>query len=381
MNKKEQYVKDYFAEQKERSKRYIVIYVAFFSIAIGGLQVLPSIFLISNTEYNLLTYALVTIFIAVCVYWYLAIKPSEYVENIVYSELPKQMSQKEKLTRINETFEAVKLYEHYIQFPSEKNDLSELSAFIEKRRDVFPINHEYHIRNDANLALSSEVNRKLFITTLTSIRDELIEEDSSAKRHAIENRKVENADSNQASDIFELTNTFTSRLKKEIELLTKRANIYITFGSTITVGAAFILYYMVSDLSSFFNASNSEISASLSSSDWFSIASRFSIVVFVEVFAFYYLRLYRSTMDTVKFYQNEITNIEMRLMAVHSLATLSNPDSTSAIALIDSLAKSERNFVIEKGQSTVDIEKQKVDSNQINSIFDGITKLSKVVRR
>ena len=296
------------------------------------------------------------------------------------SYAPKPMTNAERLTRVNEIFEAVNLYEDYINQSIEKHDLSELESFISVRRDVFPTHHEFSSKSDKNINLSSEVSRRLFITALSSIKNGLEVEQNTPLRDKISS-SVSIEDKRNKNDAIALGEKFTDRLQKEIEQLTRGANIYITFGSAITVGAAAILFYTVTDLSSYFNSPFSDTKTALTSTDWFSVISRFSIVVFVEVFAFYYLRLYRSTMDTVKYYQNEITNIEMRLMAIYSLQTLATPDSVSASTLISSLSNSERNFVIQKGQTTVDLEKQKIDSTQISSIFDGITKLTKVVRK
>ncbi|MBL0610281.1 hypothetical protein JD508_08400 [Aeromonas jandaei] len=380
MTNKEIQIQSIIAEQKERSKKYIVASSALLFVLIAAINFLPFRDTINPITYSILNFGTFAVFVGVSVFWYLAIKPSTNLYKEVISYAPKPMTNAERLTRVNEIFEAVNLYEDYINHSIEKHDLSELESFISVRRDVFPTHHEFSSKSDKNINLSSEVSRRLFITALSSIKNGLEVEKNTPQRDKISN-SVSIEDKRNKNDAIALVEKFTDRLQKEIELLTRGANIYITFGSAITVGAAAILFYTVTDLSSYFNNPFSDTKTALTSTDWFSVISRFSIVVFVEVFAFYYLRLYRSTMDTVKYYQNEITNIEMRLMAIYSLQTLATPDSVSASTLISSLSHSERNFVIQKGQTTVDLEKQKIDSTQISSIFDGITKLTKVVRQ
>lgn len=380
MTNKEIQIQSIITEQKERSKKYIVVSSASLFVLTAAINFLPFRDTINPITYSILNFGIFAIFVGVSVFWYLAIKPSTHLYKEVISYAPKPMTNAERLTRVNEIFEAVNLYEDYINQSIEKHDLSELESFISVRRDVFPTHHEFSSKSDKNINLSSEVSRKLFITALSSIKNGLEVEQNTPLRDKISS-SVSIEDKRNKNDAIALGEKFTDRLQKEIEQLTRGANIYITFGSAITVGAAAILFYTVTDLSSYFNSPFSDTKTALTSTDWFSVISRFSIVVFVEVFAFYYLRLYRSTMDTVKYYQNEITNIEMRLMAIYSLQTLATPDSVSASTLISSLSNSERNFVIQKGQTTVDLEKQKIDSTQISSIFDGITKLTKVVRK
>ncbi|WP_373950695.1 hypothetical protein [Vibrio pomeroyi] len=389
MTKKEQYLRSYINEQKEKSKQYIVVSTAVLLLIGLGNEFLKNEGFIGIYAYNVMSFVIFTLFVSLSVYWYLAIKPSKFIDNKVEHYLPASMTRLEKLTRIDEIFDAISLYEKYSVSVNESYDLSEIENFIAKRRDVFPQNHEFELRSDFKLDLSSEINRNLFITAIKSLKKQLKDEETKlAKLESSDSSIKQIIDNND--DIISLTKTFTNRLKGEIEQLTKAAIIYITFGSAITVGAAVILYFTISDLSTYFSASTAlpmdpniqpEPQTDLSAADWFSVISRFSIVVFVEVFAFFYLRLYRSNMDTVKYYHNEITNIEMRLMAIHSLNTLSNPDSTSANTFIESLAKSERNFVINKGQTTVDLERQKLDSSQITSMFDGITKFTKVAKQ
>lgn len=380
MTNKELQIQSIITTQQERSKQYIVVSSALLLLLIIGINFFPFTESITSTTHNILNFIAFAAFVGLSVFWYVAVKPSKHLYNEVLSYTPKLMTRAERLARVNETFEAVELYDSYTKYPTGSHDLSELESYISARRDVFPPHHEFSSKSNKELDFSSEVNRKLFKSALSSVKNQLELDENTDKKGRI-NDDVSIEEKQNKTDTIALVEKFTNRLQKEIEQLTRGANLYITFGSVITAGAATILFYTVTDLSNYFNDPYLGTRPALTSTDWFSVISRFSIVVFVEVFAFYYLRLYRSTMDTVKYYQNEITNIEMRLMAVHSLQTLTAPDSESAGTLISSLANSERNFVIQKGQTTVDLEKQKLDSTQISSIFDGITKLTKSLRR
>ena len=76
---------------------------------------------------------------------------------------------------------------------------------------------------------------------------------------------------------------------------------------------------------------------------------RVSIALFIQTFAYFFLRLYKTSLEDIKYYQNEITNIESRWLA---LATAKDKPEFIKPA-IDSLLKTERNFVLKKGESTL----------------------------
>ncbi len=46
--------------------------------------------------------------------------------------------------------------------------------------------------------------------------------------------------------------------------------------------------------------------------------TRISLVAFIEVFAYFFLRLYRYSIFEIKHFQNEMTNAEFRVMALEA---------------------------------------------------------------
>ena len=86
---------------------------------------------------------------------------------------------------------------------------------------------------------------------------------------------------------------------------------------------------------------------------------RISFVIFIEVFSFFFLRLYKANLSDVKFYQNELTNADARLVALE--ATLIDDHRDGLRQLLTELARTERNFVLKKGETTVDLERRKMD--------------------
>jgi hypothetical protein len=102
---------------------------------------------------------------------------------------------------------------------------------------------------------------------------------------------------------------------------------------------------------------------------------RISVVVFIEVFAFFFLRLYKIGLDDVKYYQNELTNVELKLRALSE--ALKSGEAPTITLVITELAKTERNFVLKKGESTVGLENAKLEGRLFS---EAIAKLTQPIR-
>lgn len=80
------------------------------------------------------------------------------------------------------------------------------------------------------------------------------------------------------------------------------------------------------------------------------------------------MKLYRRGLDEVRYYQGELTNMEARFIALDLALQTNNKESIAAI--IANLISTERNFILQKGESTVDIERAKIDASEKNEIID-----------
>lgn len=123
--------------------------------------------------------------------------------------------------------------------------------------------------------------------------------------------------------------TAIDRLRHEISVLGRRANLNLIIGVLVTmVAAAGLLSLLV---------------PTAEEPTWPHFLEyylpRIGTVVLVEIFGFFFLRLYKSSLLEVKYYQNEITSLTMHWNAFEA-AGLSN---VSAI-VVDQFAKSDRNL-------------------------------------
>jgi hypothetical protein len=158
-----------------------------------------------------------------------------------------------------------------------------------------------------------------------------------------------------------MTDEMVEHLRWQITALGRRANINLSVGVLICLTGFCVLGYVV------FN----EIP-----SMW-TFMSRMAFVVFVEVFAYFFLNLYRSGLQDIKYFSNEITNSTFRVMALEAAMSATGPNSQHAEAagskidgdkrkppkvgevIIDEicreLARTERNFVLKRNETTHDL--------------------------
>ncbi|THF52989.1 hypothetical protein E6C50_01925 [Flavobacterium supellecticarium] len=100
---------------------------------------------------------------------------------------------------------------------------------------------------------------------------------------------------------------------------------------------------------------------------------RLSLSVLIELFSFFFLRLYKNNLEDIKYFNNERTNIEMKIVAIKT--SLLYDDREMVKSLMLELAMTERNFVLKKGESTVEIEKNRADTSSNDKLLGGIIKI------
>jgi hypothetical protein len=156
------------------------------------------------------------------------------------------------------------------------------------------------------------------------------------------------------------------RLREEVGALSRRGNLNLAIGIITTITGLVILGYFV-------------IVSSHQGTDILSFAvsfiPRLSLVILIEVFAYFFLRLYKTSLSEIKYFQNEMTNIEAKYVSL--VVALRTANETSCSEVIKNLCGTERNHILEKGQTTVELEKAKVDKEEIDALLKSFTDLLK----
>lgn len=238
---------------------------------------------------------------------------------------------------------------------------------------------ELFVKNKSSSVLTSEVLRKI-----NRIEDELRAEKNRNLNENISNEGYEKIFSelknevknNLSSDILDSlrvkVNTndeleyiqnanyqFRERVEREIKQLSSRANVNLLIGSATTVFGVSILAYILLTGGFVYNAEGSITNNKLLDYILYYIP-RLSVVLFIEVFSYFFLRLYRANLSDMKYFQNELTNIESKLTALN-IAVHSQDDSLKSV-VVNGFITTERNFVLKKGETTIDLEISKMEA-------------------
>lgn len=170
------------------------------------------------------------------------------------------------------------------------------------------------------------------------------------------------ADENSRRLRISINSTFSDtgeRLSNEVEMLRARANTNMVIGCFIALFGASILALVlfISD-NKFANVTDLALH----------MAPRLSVVVLIELFAYFFLTMYRSNLSEIRYYQNELTNIEMR--KVGTQLSLLSPSSE---ATSKELIATDRNGVMKGDQTTLELERLKIERASMKSTIDTLT--------
>jgi hypothetical protein len=110
---------------------------------------------------------------------------------------------------------------------------------------------------------------------------------------------------------------------------------------------------------------------------------KFTFVILIETVAFFFLNLYREDRNMIRYFRNEITNLEAKYLAMEAAARFEEKDVLSKILLI--LANTERNFTIRKNEKLIVEALREEDSRlfdktveKVLSLIDTVTRKSSV---
>ena len=109
------------------------------------------------------------------------------------------------------------------------------------------------------------------------------------------------------------------RLSNETQALKKRSNLNLVIG----IGTGFIgliaLGFITFTITTSVATSQSDLK-DVGAMILTSYLPKLSLVMLIELFAYFFLKLYKSDLSEIKYFQNELTNVEMRYAAVRLAA-------------------------------------------------------------
>jgi hypothetical protein len=137
-------------------------------------------------------------------------------------------------------------------------------------------------------------------------------------------------------------------LKEQLIHWRKNANANLVIGLAAAVAGLVALYFTLLEP---IQVRGSTLSFATDRDAILYFASRFSLVLIVESVAFFFLKLYREDRSMIRYLRNEITNIEMKVLALRSSIPFASRETLEKI--LDNMANTERNFVVKKGDRII----------------------------
>lgn len=357
----------------------------FLTIISGILSVF--IFIINRLYFTLFSlelfsFFLILIFIVLILYWYIQVKDSDYEDSTYQYKKPVRKNTHELEDAL------IKIEEMILdasELPSDDEDTRKFH--IRRIKECFELIYdEYLIEpyiEPRIINFSKKESIDIFINYLNrslSIIQKEIEENKARRIASNANEVDENATYDHISP---LSDSSVRRLEMEVEYLSKTSTIYLIIGSGITVFAGGALFYFISDiinksisLSTTTDPTVSFGSAIFILNNLYPIIGKLMLIIFIESFAFYFLKLYRSNIDLKKYYLNELTNIELKIISLY--ASIFHEKGTSFDAITLELVKIERNKILKKGETTTDLERIKIKKSQLMKAISMLSRRIKI---
>lgn len=188
--------------------------------------------------------------------------------------------------------------------------------------------------------------------TLQALRANLMEHASSDLANEfytkITQKVAADAKNNKVNDVFDMSRR---RLLMELDALGRRGNLNLGIGAVVTLIGLLLLgmtvFYEVSDVKDLIGMASHYL-------------PRLSLIVLIEIFAYFFLSLYKAGLSEIKYFQNELTNIETRQVALQ--AALDSNENSIISSVVTKLSETERNYILSKDQTTIELEKAKLES-------------------
>lgn len=194
---------------------------------------------------------------------------------------------------------------------------------------------------------------------VSSLRESIKKEATVEFLEDIRKAFISNENKKQVISFF---NESIFRMNKHIQKLSSLSMINLTIGIIISGFAVAILYISIADL----NLNDIPLK-----SITFYTFSRMGVGVAIQLLALFFLNLYKKNIHEMKYIHNEITNIESKKTAILYSYEFSEENK---ISITKDLLNTERNFVLDKNQTTMSLEQSKLDYKESKD-FLGIINL------
>ena len=100
-----------------------------------------------------------------------------------------------------------------------------------------------------------------------------------------------------------------------------------------------------------------------------------ALIVVIQFISYFFLRLYSKNIETERYLRNELTNVLSQKTSVAMALYMNDVEITKEV--VSALRQTERNRFMDKGQTTVDLEEKRIESEASASTFEKAFELAK----
>lgn len=253
-------------------------------------------------------------------------------------------------------------------------------AVLQFRKLFAETRDQYQLRKEASDDFQQMLETRLYefnknLKSSSSLNenevDKIVEQVSTSVGQKVVEKKLDDlfGDHKKVQNLYNSTETAASNfeellteLSDERETVSNRSAVNLRIGVVIaTVGAGLLLYFVLS------------IGGEANTIDWWQFFARFSIVVILQLFSYFFLNLYRIGLNDIKFYRNEVTNV--RMMKASLISALQTEDSDLVKSILVRMSETERNFILKKGETSAAFAQNQSETMQEVKIYKMISEI------
>jgi len=181
-------------------------------------------------------------------------------------------------------------------------------------------------------ALSSPFTDEQRVALVRAAADTVASTAVAAKLEELAGRISHDFERSRMLETLERNSVVTlARLHSAIPDLARRGNLNLAIGIATTLMSVTVLAFAAFTATHPVSAINAQYLAEL--------LPRLALAILVEVFAYFFLRLYKENLDSIRFLQNEMTNIEVTRTALATTILAGDKEGvqqiTTAMAAVD----------------------------------------------
>lgn len=202
------------------------------------------------------------------------------------------------------------------------------------------------IRNNASpkvsVAIGAEIKGEIVDGLIATARDSL---SSFIRQETFKAAAERNIKDTQFTEISKEFQSVILGYKQEMAGWRRNANINLIIGLACAIGGILVMWQTLIYIQL---AIQSDGNSPINWNDFYRFVARFGLVILIESVAFFFLKLYREDRAMIRYFRNEITNLESRALALKTSITFAQPDNLGKLLI--ALMATERNFVLKKGE-------------------------------